>query len=618
MRLSCCFALLFPLTSFAAIHVSPSGSDTNPGTPDKPVATLQHALDLAPADKQILLHNGAFFDTSITLTAKHSGLTIAPAPRAKPTLFGGIPLTAWQKLDDRLVFRPLPAGRKLEPRMLLVNGRYASRARFPSEGTLTHLSTFAVPWMSSTGGGWKRKPTPEELTTLRCKPGDLPANLDIKSAEITVFHMWDESVTGISAHDPSTQTLTLSPATGHPPGAFGVKKYVLWNIREGLTAPGQWYHDRTSNRIVYWPLAGEDMAKSTAVIPTVNTVIRIEGTQAEPARDITLRGFTVSATNVPLITGGFGAAAFDGAISLSNTDNIRIENLTVSGVQGHAINTRRNCNATRVENCEISNCGAGGIYVGGTNALITNNHVHAVGRAYPSAIGIFRGGGRNNTVSHNEVHDTPYSAINYGGDSNTIEFNLIYDCMKVLHDGAAIYVFAAKNTVLRGNVARDIPDTGGYGSSSYYLDERSEGCIVEGNLSVNVQRPSHNHMALKNIIRNNVFIHEGDMRLTFPKSTEHTMEGNVLYATGKIRIDNPAAVTAWKNNILFSGTGKIEGIQLKDYSEAGQSTRPAGESIPADPMFVDLKKGDYRYRPGSPAEKFGLKPIDVSRAGRAQ
>ena len=616
MRLSSLVALLLPAACLAAVHVAPSGSDTNPGTADKPVATLNRAIDLAATDKQILLHDGAFHDTTITLSAKHSGLTIEPAPGAKPTLFGGIPLAGWQKLDDRLVFCPLPAGRELQPRMLLVNGRYAPRARYPEQGVLSHLSTFNIPWMSSTGGGWKRKPTQEELTTLRYKPGDIPAGLDIRSAEITVYHMWDESVTGIAAHDPATQTLRLSPATGHPPGAFNVKKYVLWNIPQGLTRPGQWYHDRTQNRIVYWPLPGEEMGRASVIVPTVPTVIRIEGTQASPARDITLRGFTVSVTNAPLITGGFAAGNFDGAISLNQTDNIRIENLTVTGVQGHAINARRGCNATRIANCEISNSGAGGIYVGGTNAVITNNHVHAVGLAYPSSIGIYRGGGRNNTVSHNEVHNTPYSAINYGGQDNVIEYNLIYDCMKVLHDGAAIYVFAAKNTVLRGNVARDIPDTGGYGSSAYYLDERSEGCIVEGNLSINVQRPSHNHMALKNTIRNNVFIHEGDMRVTFPRSTEFAMEGNVLYATGKIRIDNPTGVTTWKNNVLFSGTGTIEGIKLADYSEAGATARPAGESILADPMFIDLKNGDYRYRPGSPAAKLGLKPIDAARAGR--
>ena len=57
-----------------------------------------------------------------------------------------------------------------------------------------------------------------------------------------------------------------------------------------------------------------------------------------------------------------------------------------------------------------------------------------------------------------------------------------------------------KRVVLRGNYIHDIVDMGGYGASAYYLDEQAEDCLVEGNLSVRVARPSHNHMARKNTL----------------------------------------------------------------------------------------------------------------------
>ncbi|HEX2972695.1 MAG TPA: hypothetical protein VHP11_10200, partial [Tepidisphaeraceae bacterium] len=186
------------------------------------------------------------------------------------------------------------------------------------------------------------------------------------------------------------------------------------------------------------------------------------------------------------------------------------------------------------------------------------------------------------------------------------------------HDGGAIYVFAGKNCILRGNVARDIPDTGGYGSSSYYLDERSEGCIVENNLSVNVGRPSHNHMAKNNIIRNNVFITNGDLRLTFPRSTGHVLEGNILYAAGKITFENIDGVATWSKNVMYSAAGQVEGITLKDYSAAGTVPGARGDTLIADPLFIDLAKGDYRYKPESPATKLGLPMTDFSKAGRVK
>ena len=89
--------------------------------------------------------------------------------------------------------------------------------------------------------------------------------LDVNNAEVTVYHMWDESMVGLKAIDAEKQILTFSSPSGHPPGAFGVKKYVIWNIREGMTEPGQWYLDRTRGKVVYWPLPGEDMATAKVV-----------------------------------------------------------------------------------------------------------------------------------------------------------------------------------------------------------------------------------------------------------------------------------------------------------------------------------------------------------------
>jgi len=600
--------------ALADFHVSPTGNDGNPGTPDRPVATLGRAIELSRAlpinqPKRIVVGGGQYYNTAVALTLADVDLTIEAAAGEKPLLLGGVPLKNWQK-NGQFYYANLPGDRPWDIRLLQVNGRYRPRARFPKEGALTHLSVFDVPWMSTTGGGWKRKPTAEELTTLKHKSGDLPSSLDIKNAEITVFHMWDESVAGIVANDPATQTLKLSPELGHPPGAFGVKTYCLWNIREGMTTPGQWYFDRTNNRIVYWPLADEDMAAATVIIPTTTTIIRMN-----LARKIVLRNLSLGVTTVPLVTGGFAAAKFDGAISLEKTDYCLLENLSITNVAGHAIKARGNVTHTRVENCDISYCGAGGVYVGGQKTEIRNNLIHAVGLALPSAIGI-NGGGKDNIIAHNEIHDTPYSAMDCGGENIIIEDNLIYDCMKVLHDGAAIYLFAATNAIIRRNVARDIIDTGGYGASAYYLDERSEGCVVEENLSVNVARPSHNHMARNNTIRNNVFIIAGDGKITFPRCSGFTLEGNVVYAGGRITFEGIDAVQSWSRNLLYSGGGKIEGVKLKDYSPAGNVEGARGDTTVADPLFVDLAKGDYRYKPDSPATKLGLKPIDVSKAGR--
>ena len=601
----------------ADVYVSPNGDDSNSGSPEKPLATLKKAIEQtrrSQQTKRILLRSGRYFDSSISLTPDDSALTIAPAPGEKPILIGGVSLKGWEKDGERFYAARLPAGCTWDIRLLQVNGRMCPRARYPEKGTLTHLSSFNVPWMSTTGGGWKRKPTHEELTTLKYKADDIGPWLDAKSAEITIYHMWDESVVGVARNDLAQHTLTLSPESGHPPGAFGNRNYVIWNIREGLTQPGQWYFDRANARIVYWPLPGEDMATADAIVPTQTAIIRVGGEKSAPVRDVKIRGLTFAVTTAPLITGGFAASNFDGCITLTNARNCILQDLTVAAVAGYGIVARRS-DGTRIENCEIGPCGAGGISARGANVVLRNNLIAGVGRSYPSGCGIL-GGGEKNLVSHNEVHDCTYSAICYGGTGTIIEANVIYDCMKVLHDGAAIYVFGAKQLTIRKNFAHDISPDGGYPVSAYYLDEQCEGCTVEENLAVNVGWPSHNHMARNNTIRNNVFIAKGDAKITFPRCTGYTVEGNVLYAGGKIRIEGIDAVKTWSKNLFFSREGKIEGVILDQYSPRQTVDGIRGDTVAADPQFMDLSKSDYRYRPGSPAAKLGLKPIDVSTAGR--
>jgi len=549
--------------------VSPVGRDAWSGRPaaptadrsDGPVATLQAACraaretdaDTAPT---VTIQAGQYFlDEPVVLTAQDRGLTVQAAPGAQVRLYGGKVVAGWQKEGERLYAARLPGVKEgtWDFRALIVNGRFCPRARLPERGHFEHLSRFDVPWMTTTGGGWKRKPTESELTTLRYKPEDLGTWLDANNAEITVYHMWDESLVGLRADDRESHTLTFSTPAGHPPGAFGVKKYVLWNVREGMTEPGQWYLDRTRGKVVYWPLPDEDMNEAKVIAPTVESIITLKGTKENPVEDITIRGLTLSVTTTPLKAGGFGAGRFDGAVSATFARNCTFADLEIVNAGGQGL--KISGSDVRIERCHVHHVGACGIRFGGTGVQVTDNHIHDVGLTYPSAIAL-PGGGQDCLITHNHVHHTPYSAITCGGTNNRIEHNRIHHAMQQLHDGAGIYCFAGKNLVLRGNFIHDITDTGGYGASAYYLDERSENCLVEGNLSIDVARPSHNHMAQNNTIGNNVFISGKDLRLTFPRSSGYTFEKNVLVAGGKIVFDNFEAVAQTSNNILYSEQGE--------------------------------------------------------------
>jgi hypothetical protein len=575
--------------------------------------------DAKAAPIRILLRGGKhYLHSALELNAADSGLVIEAAPGETPMLIGGRRLTGWQREGERFWSVSIPEARSRgwDFRLLTVNGSARSRARLPETGYFTHLTRFDVPWMSTTGGGWQRKPTDPELTRLQYRSGDLDAGLDIANAELTVYHMWDESVVGLSGHDPATQTLTFSNPAGHPPGAFGVQKYVVWNVREGMKKPGQWYLDRTAGKLVYWSHPGEDMSKAEVLAPTLTSLMQIQGSVNSLAKSITLRGITFAVTTTPLKAGGFGAGEFAGAVEMVYASDCRLERLTLINIAGQAIRAWKT-DRLRIEGCEIRDVGACGIRAEGDGMEIADNHVYRVGTLYPSAVGIWIGGNRS-SVRHNEVHDTPYSAIIGGGEENRIEYNLIYRAMQTLHDGAGIYFGFCKGIVIRGNIVRDIEDTGGYGASAYYLDEQAENCLVEGNLSVNVARPAHNHMARNNTLRNNLFLVTGNASITFMKCQGYRVEKNIVQATGEITLSAPPqGIASMPNNLFHSGTGKVLLEAMNDYNSKGkQPLEPRDGTRFADPRLIHSKAGNYPFRSDSPAKELKIAPLDVRIAGR--
>lgn len=573
----------------SAFHVAPNGNDSNAGTKDKPFATLEKARDAARAAKagggsqRILVLPGDYFlAATLALDARDNGLTLEAGGPGKVTLHGGKAVTGWRRDGDKFWAADLPEVKegKWDFRALVVNGRMPDRARMPESGTFLHKSAFDVRWLSSVGGGWERKPTPEELTTMLYDPKDIPATLEPRNAEVRIYHMWDESLAGVIRNDRERHALVLSPPAKSPPGAFGVKKYVIFNTREGLTQPGQWYLDRAAGRVVYWPLPGEDMTKAKVVAPRVERVIQFAGTAKEPVEKITLRGLAIQATTTPLKSGGFGAYAFEGALTVDRARQCVFEKLEISNVGGQGVVVRQVVDC-RISDSHIHHTGACGIKADGSATLIARNHLHDIGVYYPSAVALsasthnWRNGEQGFHLLRNEIHDTPYSGVIGSGGNHLIEENLIYRVMRELHDGGAIYGGMSR-CILRGNMVRDVVKIGeGYGVSAYYLDEGAQDCVVERNVSIGVERPTHNHIARNLIIRDNVFIAETNMTLSFQRSGGCTFQGNTLFVPGKITVGQPSAIKLWTNNVVFrEGLGKGGALQAFTINDAMPPVTP--------------------------------------------
>lgn len=551
------------LASAAEFYVAANGKDDNPGTKERPLATPEAARDAArkagTGPHRIIVMPGDYFlAKTLVLDARDNGLAIEAGEGGKATLYGGRLVTGWRRDGEKFWCADLPGVKEgaWDFRALVVNGRMPERARMPESGTFTHKSVFDVRWLSSVAGGWERPPTAEESGTMLYDPSDVPAALEVKNAEVRVYHMWDESLVGVATNDTARHALIFSTPSKSPPGAFGVKRYVIWNTREGMKRPGQWYLDRAAGKVVYWPLPDEDVAKAKVIAPVLERVIGIVGTPKAPAEKIAIRGLAVEAATTPLKPGGFGAYAFDGAVALERTRQCALEKMEICNVGGQGV-VAKQLDDCRIADCHIHHTGACAIKADGKASLIARNHIHHAGVYHPSAIALSATHPRRPEkeqgfhVYRNEVHDAPYSGIVGSGGDHLIEENLTYRVMREMHDGGAIYG-GMRNSILRGNMVRDVVKIGeGYGVSSYYLDEGARDCIVERNVSIGVDRPTHNHITRDLIIRDNVFIAETDMTLSFQRSAGCTFERNTLFVPGKITLSQPGAIKCWTNNVVF-------------------------------------------------------------------
>jgi len=625
------------------IHVAVGGRDTNTGSKRSPLASLKAARDALRRagplpNKRIVIHGGEYFDVSLELGPQDSGLTVEAAASETPVLYGGHRVSGWKKDGKKFYSVPLPGigPGGVPPRHLLVAGRFAPRARLPEKGYFRHNTVWNVPHVPiGDGCGWQRQPTRKELTTLKYAAGDLGAWLDVNNAEFAVSHLSDDSIVPVRHVDARTRTVTFARPCLHPPGSFRGwnerwNRYVVWNVREGMCRPGQWYLDHTRGKLVYWPRAGEDMDSLEVIAPTARNVIRIRSDRRGLVRNVKIKGLSFTATTTRAESPFWGGWRVDGALAICGGQNIVLEALSFDRLGGTGIRARGSTDEKiyrrqpdetplkrlRVRRCRLNNCGGAGIYVWGDDCEITNNTVRQIGLDCVGAVGIGVEGDRCR-IDHNLIHSVPYVGIAAGGSDGRITHNLLRDFMLRGDDGGAIYVYGdSRRYLVRQNAA--------YGSSrrrmahAYYTDERSADHRIEYNLAVGTRWPLHTHIACGHRIRNNVFINAGESLLTFYRSRDIRFRRNVVIGKS-IRIRMPeGALASMAENVFASGDGKVTlDVMQKDGYEPIESRilSMRDGSIVAEAGLIGPEAGRCTFAKNSPALGLGIKPLDVSAAG---
>ncbi len=591
-------------------------------------STIEAALEASRkhADKRKLIKiaKGPYYlDESIILNEKDNGLTITGDGK-NTIIYGGIKIEGWKKEGQfftSTIQHQIPEGYSFK--VLEVNGKFAGRSRLPQEGYFKHQSKFDIKWMSTTEGVGQQA-TLEELTRMIVSPSDIePWKDDFENAELTVMHEWDETLVKIKEIDTVNNIVHFSYPVAYAPGAFDSENYCVWNTKAGLTSPGQWYYNKEEKKIYYYPAPGENPNTLEVICPVVENIIKIED-----ACDIQIQNLDFRATISPMILGGFGAKWFDGALSIKSSQNSTFKNLRFSSLSATAIKGLQ-CDSMVISDCYFKNTGGPAIRIIGSHNKITNNLIHDVGLVYPSSIALYcnvtdpnakeeweRGKNCGNlTISHNEIFNTPYTAIACGGKNTTISFNKIHKAMRVLRDGSGIYITFCNNLLLTNNFVFDIES--GKPTSAYYLDENTSNSVMKNNLAINTSRPVHTHLSKNNLYQNNVFIcKNSDAVISFQRCDSISFVRNVIVADNSVYFQQLSGATTIENNISFAkknGKSKSKAF-LVEGVETTEITNQKG-FVNQNPEIVQFKNGKVSFAQNSVARTLKIKDIDVSIAG---
>jgi hypothetical protein len=638
-------------------YVSPTGNDSwSGGLPaaednDGPFATLSRARDAIRSRKAaegldtpitVVVRGGTYYlDDTVVFGPEDSGtrecpINYAAYPGETPVLSGGMVLEGeWSKAEGEIMSLAL----KDTPyfRQLTVNGKRKTRSRTPNEGVFETEEALSA-------------------TSFRYREGDMKKFGALEDAEIVVLHSWNESRLKIARLDESSRTVEChDPNARHTVGWTGTRgqnRYYIENTLEGLDTPGEWYLERQSETLYYWP--EEDLAGSLVVAPRLRQLIRFDG-DLDGGRFIEyvrIEGITFSDTDWDLADEGYpdcgdvGDIVDPATITYTAARHCQFLNNIVKNTGTYALEINGFDNL--VEDNEIYDTGSGGILTRNFHPehnVFTYNHIHHCGHAYPSGVGINidEGGG---TFTHNLVHDIGHSGIyarHWATETQAIErrnqeqelrieYNEIYDVSTTVDDAGGIFI-RDSNIIIRNNLIHDVHSASkrcpGWG---IYLGCETRDTLVENNLVYNCLESLHVWYKDRNVtVTNNIFVGSEQYQINFGNAENLAHENirivrNVLYCTstkGRLfTVFGKRSLPAVSDyNVIFSGIGCVLNdpvITKLDGVDSFTQWRGLGfdaNTITADPEFVDPSTNDYTLKPESPAFRVGFKQIDFSNVG---
>ena len=542
-----------PTATEGDFYVSSTGNDQQPGTIDKPFATIERArmavLELKKTtqnDITVLIRGGTYYlENPLHFSKDDSGtdaqkITYKAYGSEMPEFIGGIKLTNWTVYRDNIFVTDIPQG--INPRQLFEANNRLTLAREPNNSYL------------------KLEKPVEGLARKSFIYRDNDLNLDqwdVSEGHVYIWpgHNWFSQDKPIAAVDITNRQITMTDNRGYDmnPG----NRFYLKNILDALDMPGECFISLKQRKVYTWPSGGLD----NIIAPAVSCVLLVQGERDKPIRNLHFEGINIGISN-------------EDTVRFINTENCSLRYCLIENAFRTGIEIGQHGQKNIIYGNEIRSHGESGLFLSGytygqpdenNNNIIENNHIHHCGRLVGHGQGVQVAQSGYNKIIHNHVHDMP----RYGISVNGLRYQLLREQLKqVTWENHYDYLHSRNNLVAYNRIHdtnQDSQDTGAIESwgpgrdnvydhnliyntgnedfdlqSGIYIDDAGDHFTVTNNIIYGVIGTHGNQgiyvKGVGNVIDNNVLI--GNPKCTTgirsffmadERCDHHTYTRNIIY-----------------------------------------------------------------------------------------